>query len=78
MNLTWEQALYRVHAALDELNAYEEPNEWPLICYVERLVKMERELEEIAGELEDDEKEVKATLAADSLVESRKEEPAND
>ena len=77
MSLTWDQAIHRVHVALDEFKTYEEPKEWALICYVERLVKMERELEEIAGELVDDEKEAKVTLAADSLMESQKE-PAND
>ena len=73
MSLTWDQAIQRVHWMLDDLKTYEEPDGWPLICYVERLVKMERELEEIAYELDDDVKEARATLAADSLTEIRKE-----
>ena len=72
MSLTWDQAINRVHVALDMLKTYEEPDGWPLICYVERLVKMEQDLEQIACELGDDEKEAKVMLAADSLVESRK------
>lgn len=73
MSLSWEQAIQRVRWALEDLKSYEEPEQWPLICYVERLAKMERELEEIAGELEDNEKKAKATLAADTLMESQKE-----
>ena len=73
MSLSWDQAIKRIHETLDELKTYEEPKEWPLICYVERLVKMEQDLEQIACELGDDEKKARVTLAADSLMESRKE-----
>ena len=73
MSLTWDQAIHRVHVALDECKTYEEPEGWMLFCYVEQLVKMEKELEQLAGELDDDEKEARATLAADSLMESWKE-----
>ena len=73
MILPWDQAIQHVHWMLDDLKTYEEPKKWALICYVEKLVKMEKELEEIAYELDDDVKEARATLAADSRMESQKE-----